>query len=49
MNELWASQGQSGSKTLEFNSLQDALKFIEEHLGEASYAIKYPNGEWHKW
>jgi len=47
--EIWASQGQSGIKIEEVSSLEIALKYIEDHEGEASFAIKLPNGEWYKW
>ena len=49
MYELWATQGQGGSKELEFKTLQEALDHVEQHKGEASFAIKYPDGKWHKW
>jgi hypothetical protein len=47
--EIWATQGQGGDKIAEFKSLADALAYVEQHEGEASYAIKYPNGQWHRW
>lgn len=49
MYELWATQGQGGSKELEFKTLEEALKFVEDHFGQASFGIKYPDGTWHKW
>jgi len=49
MYELWVSQGQGGSKECVFDSLEEALKFVEDHAGQASFAIKYPDGTFHVW
>lgn len=49
MYELWATQGQGGSKELEFATLEEALEHVKKHAGEASFAIKYPDKSWHQW
>jgi hypothetical protein len=49
MYEVWATQGQGGCKVQEKVTLQEALDYVEEHIGEASFAIKKPDGEWYKW
>lgn len=48
--EIHASQGQGGSCTgPAFTTLKEALDYVKEHEGEASFGIKYPNGRWHNW
>jgi hypothetical protein len=47
--ELWVTQGQGGDVGGLFDSLGEALAFVKEHEGEASFGIKYPNGDWHNW
>jgi hypothetical protein len=49
MYEIWATQGQGGIKIHETETLEEALKYILSHKGEASFAIKLPDGRWHKW
>lgn len=46
---LWMTQGQSGSPIKDFTTLEEALNFVEENKADGSYAICYPNGEFHKW
>lgn len=33
----------------ETKSYAEALKYCSNNGGYGLYAIKYPNGEWHKW
>jgi len=49
MYELWATQGQGGSREAYFRTLKEALAHIDQHKGKASFAIKYPDGSWHQW
>jgi len=46
---IWATQGQGGLPLTDFGTLEEALTFTEENKGDASFAIVYPNGEFHKW
>jgi hypothetical protein len=46
---LWATQGQGGLPLKDFDTLEETLTFVEENKGTASFAICYPNGEFHKW
>ncbi len=47
--EVWATQGQGGIKESEHPTLEEALAYVTKHKGEASFAIKYPNGSWYDW
>lgn len=49
--EVLISQGQGGAVVGRFDSLEEALACAEEGINnkEGSFAIKYPNGEMHKW
>ena len=48
--EIHASQGQGGSCIgPAFTTLKEALGYVKEHEGEASFGIKYPDGHWHNW
>jgi hypothetical protein len=49
--EVWMTQGQGSGDTPDetFPTLQQALKFVEKHKGECSFAIRLPNGKWHTW
>ena len=49
MYEVWATQGQGPGLVDKYNTLKEALEVIKEMEGEASFAIKLPNGRWHKW
>ena len=46
---IWVTQGQGGLPIKDCDTLEEALAFVEENKGDASYAIVYPNGESHKW
>lgn len=47
--KVHASQGQGDMIFNSFDTLEEALAEIEEHHGEASFGIEYPDGRWHKW
>lgn len=49
MYEVWMTQGQGGDKVAEFPSLQEALLHVGENEASGSFAIKYPDGQWHDW
>jgi hypothetical protein len=46
---IWMTQGQSGLPIKDCATLEEALTFVKENEGEGSFAIVYPNGEFHKW
>jgi hypothetical protein len=46
---VMGSQGQGGIPIEDFDTLDKALAFTEEHEGEMNFGIIYPNGEWHEW
>ena len=46
---IMATQGQGGAEVGKFNTLEEALKYVDEHEGEASFGFVYPNGTWHEW
>lgn len=47
--EVWATQGQGNIKVARFNTLDEALGYVRQHYGEASFGIKQPDGTWHEW
>jgi len=47
--EVWATQGQGGVLDETYPTFEEALAHVEQHKGDASFGIKYPNGNWHKW
>ena len=47
--EIHATQGQGGVLVEKKNSLKEALQYVQDHEGRASFGIKYPDGTWHKW
>jgi hypothetical protein len=49
MYELWMSQGQGEAKVAEFETLEQTLVKYYEVKGQGAFAIKYPDGQWHKW
>jgi hypothetical protein len=51
MYKIWATQGQEpGEKPVhECETLKEALSYVKEMEGHASFAIEYPDGLWHKW
>lgn len=50
MYKIWVTQGQGpGTKPeIEKNSLSEALEYVKDHKGEASFAIQCPDGTWYK-
>ena len=46
---VYASQGQGGVEVCICNSLEEAIEYVEEHEGEASFGIKQPDGTWYNW
>ena len=46
---VFATQGQGGGPECDFDTLEEALQYVGDHKGEASFGILYPNGTWHKW
>lgn len=44
--EIWMSSGSGMRPGPKFSKLTDALHHVERHIGEASFAIKLPNGTW---
>ena len=49
MYQVMATQGQGGVCVAKYTTLGWALRYVERHKGEGSFAIIYPNGEYHKW
>jgi len=49
--EVWMTQGQgTGDEPVEkYDNLEDALAAVKEMKDEGSFAIKYPDGQWHEW
>ena len=53
---IWLYQGQGAyseeeakTPSFEFDTLDEALKYVHDHEGEASFAITYPDGSYHVW
>jgi len=44
--EIWMSEGRGMKLGPRFRLLHDAERYIEEHRGEASLAVKSPDGKW---
>jgi hypothetical protein len=49
MYEIYIIQGQSRVLAERAPNLKLAVDYVNEHLKEGSWAIKYPNGNWHEW
>ena len=51
MYRVWATQGQGPGENpvCECETLKEALSQVREMEGQASFAIEYPDGTWHKW
>jgi len=47
--QVWANQGQAGFCVKRRPTLRLALAYTEKHKGEASFAIKKPDGTWYQW
>ncbi len=48
MYEIWWSRGQGSHTGPRFKKLEDALHYVHEHRGRASFAIKHPGG-WYRY
>jgi len=48
MYEVWWSKGTGTHTGPKFQKLEDALRYIHDHSGEASFAIRNPEGAWCK-
>lgn len=44
--EIWFSTGSGMQPGPKFRSEQDALRYVEQHARDASYAIRCPDGHW---
>jgi len=44
--EIWMSRGHGLYPGPKFRYLDDARRYVEDHRGEASLAVKGPDGEW---
>jgi len=49
MYTVWATQGQGSSPDGKFETLEEALKYVEKCTGHASFAIQLPDGTYYKW
>lgn len=47
--EIWWTTGGGTQRGPRFRLLQDALHWIEQRSGIASFAIRTPDGSWHRW
>jgi len=48
MYEVWASTGHGTHVEARFRLLADAVRHVRDHAGEASFAIRQPDGTWYK-
>jgi hypothetical protein len=48
MYEVWWSRGSGTYKGPRFRRLEDALRYVDEHAAEASFAVRGPVGYWHR-
>jgi hypothetical protein len=44
--EIWQSSGQGTVRGPRFRHLHDALLYVTEHIAEASFAVRSPDGDW---
>lgn len=44
-----ATQGQGDVVLGTYRTITDAKRYVAHHMGEASFAIKQPDGKWYKW
>jgi len=47
MYQLWRSRGEGMERGPKFRILADALRYIDSHIHEASYAIRASDGSWY--
>ena len=47
--EVYSNDKLGGYLEKKYNTLEEALDYVEKNKNLRSYAIKYPNGNWHNW
>jgi len=47
--EVWWSMGTGTHTGPRFRNLRDAIRYVSDHWGEASFAIKTGEDRWHHW
>lgn len=49
--DIFVTQGQGGGPDPDqiCDTLEDALAWVKDHTGDGSFAIRYPDGQWHRW
>lgn len=47
--DVFCTQGQGGGIDASYDSLKEALDHVDREKGSGSFAIRYPDGRWHKW
>ena len=48
MYEVWSSCGDGCQRGPRFRLLDDAVRYVTQHNGEASFAIRCPDGHWYE-
>jgi hypothetical protein len=48
MYEVWVSEDGHLSRVARFRLVVDALRFVDTHRAERSYAIRQPDGAWYR-
>ena len=46
--QVWWSRGHGTHRGPRFRLLQDALRYLVDHSGDASYALRCPDGHWYE-
>jgi hypothetical protein len=49
MYEVMLSDGNGPRRMVKFKLFRDALRYVHTYSGEGSFAIRKPNGAWHRW
>lgn len=49
MYEVWWSMGNGTHSGPRFSNLNDAIRYVSEHWGEATFAIKTGANRCHRW
>ena len=44
--EVWYSQGNGLHRGPSFKLRHDAVVYVEQHRGEATFAVREPDGKW---
>lgn len=47
--QVWMTQGQEPIHVADMIDLESSIAFANEFIGEGSFAVKLPDGTWHKW